>query len=35
LDNALGGGSTRTLSLDAYGKTLSSVLLSLEIDVPD
>ena len=35
LNNALGGGSTRTLSLDAYGKTLSSVLLSLEIDFPD
>ncbi len=34
LHNALGGGATRSLSLDGYGKTLSSVLLSLEIDVP-
>jgi hypothetical protein len=35
LYNALDGGATRTLSLDAYGKALSSVLLSMEIEVPD
>jgi hypothetical protein len=35
LHNALDGGATRSLSLDGYGKTLSSVLLSLEIDAPD
>jgi hypothetical protein len=35
LHNALDGGATRSLSLDGYGKTLSSVLLSLEIDTPD
>ena len=31
LEGALGGGVTRTLSLDAHGKGLSSALLSMEI----
>lgn len=31
LHNALSGGVTRSLALDAHGKTLSSALLSLEI----
>ncbi|MGD2155558.1 MAG: hypothetical protein PVG14_00075 [Anaerolineales bacterium] len=35
LHNALDGGATRTLALDAYGKALSSVLLSMEIEIPD
>ncbi len=35
LYNALDGGSTRSLTLDAYGKVLSSALLALEIKVPD
>ena len=35
LYDALDGGATRTLSLDGYGKALSSALLSLEIEVPD
>lgn len=35
LHNALDGGASRSLSLDAYGKTLSSVLLSLEIETSD
>ena len=35
LCDALDGGATRTLSLDGYGKVLSSVLLSLEVEVPD
>ena len=35
LYNALDGGATRTLSLDAYGKALSSALLSMEIEVSD
>jgi hypothetical protein len=35
LYNALDGGATQTLSPDAYGKALSSVLLSLEIETPD
>jgi len=29
---ALGGGVTRSLALDAHGKSLSSALLDLEID---
>jgi hypothetical protein len=33
MDGALAGGVTRSLSLDAHGKCLSSVLLELE--VPD
>jgi len=32
MHNALGGGVTRSLALDAHGKCLSSKLLSLEID---
>ena len=32
---ALGGGVSRSLNLDNYGKALSSALLSLELDVPD
>jgi hypothetical protein len=31
MTRALGGGVTRTLSLDAHGKSLSAVLLDLEI----
>lgn len=32
---ALAGGVTRSLALDAHGKTLSSAMLSLEIPAPD
>ncbi len=32
---ALGGGVTRSLALDAHGKTRSSWLLALEVEVPD
>jgi hypothetical protein len=32
LHNALGGGVTRSLALDAHGKCLSSAILSLPID---
>jgi hypothetical protein len=32
MDKALGGGVTRSLALDAHGKSLSSALLDLEID---
>jgi hypothetical protein len=35
LHDALGGGVTRSLALDAHGKSLSSALLDLEIDAPD
>jgi hypothetical protein len=31
LENALGGGVTRSLSMDMHGKSLSSALLELEI----
>lgn len=33
MQRALGGGVTRSLALDAHGKSLSSALLDLEIDV--
>ena len=32
MHRALGGGVTRSLALDAHGKSLSSALLDLEID---
>ncbi|CCE07924.1 conserved hypothetical protein [Bradyrhizobium sp. STM 3843] len=35
LKDALGGGVTRSLRLDAHGKSLSSRLLDLEIPSPD
>jgi len=35
MDNALGGGVTRSLALDAHGKTLSAALLDIEIGEPD
>jgi hypothetical protein len=36
MDRALGGGVTRSLALDAHGKSLSSALLDLEIEAgPD
>jgi len=35
LHNALGGGGTITLKHDAQGKTLSTALLRMEIEVPD
>ncbi|WP_174292038.1 AtuA-related protein [Sphingomonas bacterium] len=35
LHGALRGGVTRSLALDAHGKTLASTLLEIEIDVPE
>lgn len=36
MDHTLGGGVTRSLALDAHGKSLSSALLDLELpDVAD
>ena len=35
LGQALGGGVTRSLALDAHGKSLSSALLNLEIPEPE
>ena len=32
---ALGGGVSRSLCLDNYGKALSAAILGFEIDVPD
>ena len=34
MHDALGGGVTATLALDAHGKCLSSCLLALELDDP-
>jgi hypothetical protein len=31
MDGALGGGVTRSLALDAHGKTLSAALLDMEV----
>ncbi len=35
LHNALDGGGTRSLRHDAQGKTLSTAILRLEVDLPD
>jgi hypothetical protein len=35
LYQALGGGGTQTLRHDAQGKTFSTALLRMEVDVPD
>ena len=35
LQDALGGGVTRSLAMDAHGKSLSSLLLEMEIECPD
>src|SRR5690606_10095183 len=35
LHNALGGGGTVSLMTDAQGKTFSTAMLRMEIDVPD
>ncbi|WP_160685937.1 hypothetical protein [Clostridium sp. C2-6-12] len=32
MENALGGGVTRSLAIDPHGKSLSSLLLEIEID---
>ncbi|MFL9948364.1 hypothetical protein PQR68_20470 [Paraburkholderia agricolaris] len=34
LGEALGGGVTRSLALDAHGKSLSSALMGLEVEEP-
>lgn len=34
-EGALGGGVSRNLGLDNYGKALSSAILGFELDVPD
>ena len=35
LGNALGGGVTRSLALDAHGKSVSSIVLDMEIPPPE
>lgn len=35
LEGALAGGVTRSLALDAHGKTLAMQLLDLELDLPE
>jgi len=35
LENALGGGVTRSLSLDPHGKSYSALILTMRIEVPD
>ena len=35
LHNSLGGGGTKSLRNDAQGKTLSSVMLRMEIDIEE
>ena len=35
IEGALGGGVTRSLALDAHGKSLSSALLDLDLPEPD
>lgn len=35
MDGALGGGVSRSLALDNYGKALASVVLRAAIEVPD
>ncbi len=34
-EGALGGGVSRNLALDNYGKALSAVILGFELEVPD
>ena len=35
LHHSLGGGGTRSLKNDAQGKTLSNVMLRMEIEIPE
>lgn len=35
VENALGGGVTRSLRMDGHGKSLSSALLGIELQAPD
>ena len=34
-EGALGGGVSRNLCLDQYGKTLAAAILEFELDIPD
>jgi hypothetical protein len=35
LEGALGGGVTRSLSLDPHGKSYSALILTMHVEVPD
>lgn len=35
VEGALGGGVSRSLAMDNYGKALCAALLSLELDIPE
>jgi hypothetical protein len=35
LENALGGGVTRSLSVDPHGKSYSALILTMPVEVPD
>ena len=35
MHEALDGGATRSLTLDPFGKVVSSILLAMEIEAPD
>jgi len=35
LENALGGGVTRSLSIDPHGKSYSALILTMPVEVPD
>lgn len=35
LERALGGGVTRSLSLDPHGKSYSALILTMHVEVPD
>ena len=35
LHESLGGGGTKSLKLDAQGKTLGSAMLRMELEIPD
>lgn len=35
MENALDGGNTRSLRVDGYGKSFSSYMLAMYVDIPD
>jgi hypothetical protein len=35
MEGALGGGVTRSLSLDPHGKSYSSLILTMPVEVPE
>ena len=35
MENALGGGVTTSLELDVHGKSLGSLILAMDVEIPD